>query len=90
MCVAESKPADDSPVRKGLSPEIVSGISACGGWVTLCQSENPTGDRIIFMRAYKSFVERQSVSRHLSGGLLKNYGQRLALSERVSHESNNG
>ena len=43
---------------KGLSPEIVSGISACGGWVTLCQSENPTGDRITFVRAYKSFVER--------------------------------
>ena len=45
---------------RGLSEETRTGISACGGWMALCQSQNPTGDRIAFVRAYSACGERQS------------------------------
>ena len=45
---------------RGLSPEIQAGVDACGGWPALCQSENPTGDRIAFVRAYGAFTNRRS------------------------------
>ena len=44
---------------RGLSPEIVSGVGSGGGWMALCQSENPVGDRITFVRAYTSFIKRE-------------------------------
>ncbi len=42
----------------GLTAEMKVGIGACGGWTALCQSENPTGDRYAFIRAYSSTTQR--------------------------------
>ena len=42
----------------GLTAEMKVGIDACGGWMALCQSENPTGNRIAFVRAYSSSANR--------------------------------
>tara|TARA_R110002020_G_scaffold199549_1_gene401035 strand:- start:12261 stop:12791 length:531 start_codon:yes stop_codon:yes gene_type:complete len=41
-------------------PELFqTAIGACGGWPALCESTNPTGDRITFVRAYASALQRE-------------------------------
>lgn len=42
-----------------LSSEIRLAIDACGGWVALCESTNPTGDKITFVKAYQSHRQRE-------------------------------
>jgi hypothetical protein len=48
---------------KGLTEETTRAIDACGGWVTLCESQNPTGDRIAFVRAYAASTQREDRER---------------------------
>ena len=43
---------------RGLTEEIVKAIDSCGGWIALCESTNPTGDRIAFVRSYASASQR--------------------------------
>ncbi len=42
-----------------LPPLFQTAIAACGGWPALCESTNPTGDRIAFVRAYTSANQRE-------------------------------
>lgn len=41
-----------------LRGEIRAAIASCGGWVALCESTNPAGDKITFVRAYRAASER--------------------------------
>lgn len=58
---------------KGLTDETKRAVDSCGGWVALCGSQNPTGDRIAFVRAYaasaarsdRQLVERPRLPRRL-------------------------
>jgi len=43
---------------RGLNDEIRRAVDACGGWMALCGSTNPTGDRITFVKAYTAIQER--------------------------------
>ncbi len=43
---------------RGLTDQTVKAIDSCGGWVTLCESTNPIGDRIAFVRSYASANQR--------------------------------
>ncbi len=44
---------------RSLPSLFQTAIEACGGWPALCESTNPTGDRIAFVRAYSSASQRQ-------------------------------
>jgi|TARA_R110000824_G_scaffold401728_1_gene614181 hypothetical protein len=44
---------------RSLSSLSQTAIQACGGWTSLCESTNPTGDRIAFVRAYNSVATRE-------------------------------
>jgi hypothetical protein len=43
---------------RGLNQETKAAVNACGGYQALCASENRTGDRITFTRAYTAYLER--------------------------------
>jgi hypothetical protein len=42
----------------GLDPDVRAAVDACGGWVAICESSNPTGDRITFVKAYSAIAQR--------------------------------
>ena len=44
---------------RGLSDEIRRSVDACGGWMALCDSTNPTGDRITFVKVYTAMRNRK-------------------------------
>ena len=44
---------------RSLPSLFQTAIQACGGWPRLCESTNPVGDRITFVRAYNSALTRQ-------------------------------
>ena len=39
---------------RGFDPTTRAAIQACGGWVSLCNSQNPEGDRYTFVRTFKA------------------------------------
>ncbi len=41
-----------------LDPDVRAAVDACGGWVAICESTNPTGDRITFVKAYTAIAQR--------------------------------
>ncbi len=43
---------------KGLTDETRRAIDACGGWVALCESQNPSSDRFTFVRSYNTALDR--------------------------------
>jgi len=44
---------------RSLPQLFQTAIEACGGWAALCESTNPTGDRITFVRVYTSADQRE-------------------------------
>jgi len=42
----------------GLPETARKAIKTCGGWMQLCESTNPTGDKITFTKAYIAFSSR--------------------------------
>jgi hypothetical protein len=43
---------------RGLTDDTKRSVDACGGWPALCESTNPTGDRITFTKAYNAVTTR--------------------------------
>ena len=45
---------------RGLTEETKNAVDACGGWVALCESQNPTSERFTFVRSYNAALDRHN------------------------------